>query len=110
MKHLVTKTLFALGASGALLLAQTPTPKSTDPQTAPTGANDTQMASKVRQALMDDQTTSTDAHNVRVSSHNGMVTLKGKVASDTEKDAMIAKAKQVAGDSNVKDEITVKSK
>jgi osmotically-inducible protein OsmY len=122
MKHIITKSVLALGASGVMLLAQsTPpqspqqrTPRSSDPssQTTPSGqtgsqASDSQMAAKVRQALMDDQTVGTTAHNVRVTSHNGMITLKGKVNSEQEKDAIVSKAKQVAGDSNIKDDITV---
>src|SRR5579885_1169571 len=120
MKNLISKSVLALGASGIMLMAQstTPqnpqqrTPRSTEPssQTTPSGSHtssDSQMAAKVRQALMDDQAIGTTAHNVHVSSHNGMVTLKGKVNSESEKDAIISKAKQVAGDSNIKDEITV---
>ena len=115
---IITKSILTLGASGILLLAQTPpqqkTPRSTDPaaQTAPSGSgtSDSQMAAKVRQALMDDQTVGTTAHNVRVTSHNGTVTLKGKVNSEEEKEAIVSKAHQVAGDSNIKDEITVSKK
>ncbi len=65
------------------------------------------MAAKVRQALTTDQNIGTAAQNVRVTSHNGMVTLKGKVSSEQEKDAIVSKARQVAGEGNVKDDITV---
>src|SRR5258708_7518520 len=104
MKHLIIKSVLAIGASGAALLAQTPqNPQSSQPQ--PGG--DSQMAAKVRQAITQDPTVGTAAQNVRVTSHNGMVTLRGKVTSEQERDAIVAKAKQVAGDANVKDEITV---
>jgi len=113
---LITKSILTLCASGIMLMAQSPTPqqktpRSTEPSTQ-TGSqtSDSQMAAKVRQALMDDQSVGTTAHNVRVTSHNGTVTLKGKVNSEQEKDAIMTKAKEVAGDSNIKDEITVSKK
>ena len=109
MKHLMTKTILVLGASGMMLLAQNPPPASTDPQATQgtRASNDSQMATKVHQAIMDDQTLGTAAHSVKVTAKNGTVTLHGKVATEQEKDAIETKAKQVAGDSNVKDEITV---
>ena len=115
MKHLIAKSVLALGASGLLVLAQSASPQT--PRTVPdqpgqsqTSNSDSQMASKVRSALMNDQTVGTTAHNVHVTAKNGMVTLKGKVNSEPERDAIVSKAKEVAGDSNVKDEITVAKK
>lgn len=107
MKHFVTKSILALSASGMLLVAQSPPSSQDPPSSQATPGSDTQMAAKVRQAIMQDPTAGTAAHNVKVSSHNGMVTLRGRVTSEEEKDAIVAKAKQVAGDANVKDDITV---
>jgi len=59
---------------------------------------------------MNDSTLSSTAHNVKVTSHGGMVTLRGKVNTNEDKDAIIAKAKEVAGSTNVKDELTVSAK
>ncbi len=50
------------------------------------------------------------AHNVKVISRNGTVTLKGKVTSDQEKKAIEDKATELAGPGNVTDELTVGSK
>ena len=46
---------------------------------------------------MADKSLSTYAHNVKIISQNGTVTLKGPVKSDDEKTAVIAKAVAVAG-------------
>ena len=107
MKTLILKTILAVGVAGALVIAQTPPPPE-QPAAQGTMATDSGMTSKVRQALNDDTTVGTAAHNIRVSTHNGMVTLRGKVDSAGEKDAAVAKAREIAGDANVKDEITVK--
>ena len=104
MKHLIISSCVVLGMSATGALAQKDSPNQPS-QTQP--GNDTQITAKVRQAITQDQTTGTAAQNVRVTSHNGMVTLKGKVSSAQEKDAIVAKAKEVAGDANVKDEISV---
>jgi osmotically-inducible protein OsmY len=108
MKRMITSSILALGASGMMLLAQSQPPSSQPPKKTPTSqTTDTQMATKVRQAIMQDQTLGSAAHNVKVTSQNGMVVLRGKVSTADEKDAILAKAKQVAGDTNVKDELTV---
>lgn len=106
--------LCILGVSG-LLLAQA-TPPTVPPQSSKdtmkdqSPAGDSNLASKVRKALTDDPTLAPTAQNVKVSSHAGMITLRGKVNTPDEKDAVVAKAKEVAGSTNVKDELTVSSK
>ncbi|GEM_PF-1961873 len=109
MKHFVLKSVLAFGAASLVLVAQTPQ-TSQPPSSTAQSTSDTQMAAKVRSALTTDTTTGTAAHNVKVTAHNGMVTLHGKVASESDKDAILSKAKSIAGDSNVKDEITVSKK
>lgn len=71
---------------------------------------DRETTRKIRKALVGDKSLSTYAHNVKVISQNGTVTLKGPVRSEDEKKAVEAKAAQIAGASNVKDELTVASK
>lgn len=73
-------------------------------------AADLDMAKNVRHALMQDKSLSTYAHNVKVIAQNGKVTLKGPVKSDDEKQAIEAKATEVAGPGNVVDELTVAPK
>jgi osmotically-inducible protein OsmY len=70
-------------------------------------AADLDLAKNVRHALMEDKSLSTYAHNVKVIAQDGKVTLKGPVKSDDEKQAIAAKATEVAGQGNVVDELTV---
>ena len=56
---------------------------------------------------MQDKSLSTYAHNIKVITQDGKVTLKGPVRTDDEKSTVVAKATQVAGQGNVNDELTV---
>ena len=109
MKKLILQSV-VVGAASVMAFAQT------TPQTPPQGATtqgtmtDSQMSTKIRQSIMNDTDTQSVAHNVRVTTKNGMVTLRGKVDTSAEKDAIVSHAKQIAGDSNVKDDITVAKK
>jgi hyperosmotically inducible periplasmic protein len=69
--------------------------------------SDRQLTQHVRQAIMGDKSLSTYAHNVKIISQNGVVTLKGPVRSDDEKRAIEAKADEVAGKDKVVSEMTV---
>jgi hyperosmotically inducible periplasmic protein len=71
---------------------------------------DRDLARKIRKSIMDDKNLSTYAHNVKVIARGGTVILKGPVRSDEEKTAIEAKAVEVAGAVNVKNELTVKPK
>jgi hyperosmotically inducible periplasmic protein len=73
-------------------------------------ATDRQLVQQIRRALVKDKSLSTNAHNVKVIADNGAVTLKGPVDSDTEKQAVEAKASQIAGSDKVTSELHVKSK
>ncbi|MGA9564120.1 MAG: BON domain-containing protein, partial [Candidatus Korobacteraceae bacterium] len=68
---------------------------------------DRELAQNVRKAIMQDKALSTYAHNVKVISQNGQITLKGPVRSEDEKQALEAKAAEVAGKANVVNELTV---
>jgi osmotically-inducible protein OsmY len=70
-------------------------------------SSDVELARNVRRAIQSDKSLSTYAHNVKVISQNGQVTLKGSVRSQDEKDAVVAKAAEVAGKNNVVNELTV---
>jgi osmotically-inducible protein OsmY len=70
-------------------------------------SSDVELARNVRRAIQSDKSLSTYAHNVKVISQNGQVTLKGPVRSQDEKDAVVAKAAEVAGKNNVVNELTV---
>jgi osmotically-inducible protein OsmY len=71
-------------------------------------ASDRDSMQKIRQAIASDKSLSTYAHNVKVISKNGKVTLKGPVRSEEEKRSIEAKAEEVAGKGNVVNDLTVK--
>jgi len=62
---------------------------------------DIQISAAVRKAVVDDKALSTNAHNVKITTANGVVTLRGPVKSEQEKSSIESKAKQVAGVSRV---------
>jgi hyperosmotically inducible protein len=64
---------------------------------------------KIRKAIMADKTLSTNAHNVKVISQHGQVTLRGVVNSDEEKSTVERLATDVAGSGTVTNSLTVKS-
>jgi hyperosmotically inducible protein len=68
---------------------------------------DRETTKKIRSALMDDKSLSTYAHNIKIITTDGMVTLKGPVRSEDEKSAIEAKAREIAGNSNVTNNLTV---
>ena len=70
-------------------------------------ANDKALARQIRQALVKDKALSTYAHNVKVISQGGQVTLKGPVRSQEEKRTVEAKAEQIAGEQNVTSQLEV---
>jgi hyperosmotically inducible periplasmic protein len=62
----------------------------------------------IRRAIVQDKSLSTYAHNVKIISQNGMVTLKGPVRSEEEKAAVEAKAAEIAGKDKVTSQLEVK--
>jgi osmotically-inducible protein OsmY len=68
---------------------------------------DRELAKKIRSSILKDKSLSTYAHNIKIISQNGTVTLKGPVRSDDEKAAIDAKATAIAGAGNVTDQLTV---
>jgi hypothetical protein len=68
---------------------------------------DRETTKQIRGALMKDKSLSTYAHNIKVITRDGKVTLKGPVRSDDEKNEIAAKAASIAGADNVTNEITV---
>ncbi len=65
-----------------------------------TSAADRNLTAKIRKALMADKSLSTSAHNVKIITQKGMVTLKGSVRSADEENSIVAKAADAAGSSD----------
>jgi len=68
---------------------------------------DRKVVQDVRKALTSDDSLSTSAQNVTVVSANGKVTLRGSVKDQSEKQKIQDKAMQVAGVTNVDNQLTV---
>jgi hyperosmotically inducible protein len=68
---------------------------------------DIALTAEIRKAIMADKTLSTSAHNVKIVTANGIVTLRGNVPSESEKDTVASKAKDLAGATNVVDQLAV---
>jgi len=72
-------------------------------------ASDVDLTKNIRRSIVDDKSLSSYAHNVKVISQNGTVTLKGPVKSESEKSAIVAKAVSAAGGADkVVDQMSVK--
>ena len=70
--------------------------------------SDRDITKKIRQAIIADKSLSMYGHNVKIITRNGMVTLKGPVHSDEEKQTIASKAADVVGQDKVTNQITVK--
>jgi hyperosmotically inducible protein len=129
MKLEIRSVVCALALSGALLTGSL---QAQDTQAAPdnTKANkgdrntqstnadkamknnlsDREVEAHIRREIVKDKNLSTYAHNVKIVSANGKVTLRGPVRSDEEKQTVEQYAKKYAADQNVINELTVKPK
>jgi osmotically-inducible protein OsmY len=70
---------------------------------------DREVTAAVRRAIVDDSTLSVNAHNIKIITANGVVTLRGPVKSQAEKDAIEAKAKAVAGVTSVDNQLEIEN-
>ena len=70
---------------------------------------DIKTTADIRRAIMDDKTMSVNAQNCKIITDKaGMVTLRGVVNSQAEKDSVAAKARIIAGDAKVDNQLEVK--
>ena len=69
--------------------------------------SDRAITQKSRAEVMKDKSLSTYAHNVKIVTQDGKVTLKGPVRTEDEKASIAQKAAAIAGESNVTNEIEV---
>jgi hyperosmotically inducible periplasmic protein len=70
--------------------------------------SDRMTTARIRKAITGDKTLSTYAHNVKIITLNGAVTLKGPVKSDEEKNKIAAMTANIVSADKVTDELTVK--
>jgi hyperosmotically inducible periplasmic protein len=115
-------SLFLLGLS-PVVRAQDPTPVPPDnsavnardrdagAMTAGQQSNskgDMELTRKIRRAVVKNKSLSTMAHNVKIITANGAVTLRGPVKTDAEKTTIGNLAQQIAGADKVDNQIEVK--
>ncbi len=72
-----------------------------------TNPSDQAVTQKIRKAIHEDQSLSSYAHNIKVITQDGKVTLRGPVRSEEEKNNLEAKAVSVAGQGNVTNQLDV---
>lgn len=72
--------------------------------------NDQETTRKIRAAVSKDKSLSTYAHNVKIITQNGKVTLRGPVRSDEEKTNIASKASAVASEGNVDNQLEIAPK
>jgi len=68
---------------------------------------DRETARQIRRAIIKDKSLSTYAHNVKIITQDGKVTLRGPVRSEEEKSNIEAKAVVVAGQGNVTNQLEI---
>ena len=68
---------------------------------------DRAITQKIRKAVHDDTSLSTYAHNIKIITQDGKVTLRGPVRSEDEKNNLQAKAVKVAGQENVTNQLEI---
>jgi hyperosmotically inducible periplasmic protein len=69
--------------------------------------SDRAITQQIRKAIHQDNILSTYAHNIKIITQDGKVTLRGPVRSDDEKNNIEAKAVAVAGKDNVTDQLEI---
>jgi len=69
--------------------------------------SDREITRKIRRAVMKDKSLSMKAHNVKIITRDGRVTLKGPVKTDKEKAAIEKAAANVVGKGKVSNELEV---
>jgi hyperosmotically inducible protein len=71
-------------------------------------ANDVELTRKIRSSVVADDSLSTMAHNVKIISASGSVTLRGPVKTEQERTVIASKAEAIAGAGKVNNQLEVK--
>jgi hyperosmotically inducible periplasmic protein len=113
----VTGAVLSLGIAGVMAIAQDQNTKPDNSaqnknqnQTAQiqsSAASDRELTAKIRKAIVADKDLSTYAHNIKIITQNGTVTLKGPVKSDEEKQEIERDAAGVVSRASIVDQLTV---
>lgn len=123
---MTNRNAFIAGAAAFTLLAAIASAQSTAPDnskansdgvnsTSKTSTADAQkndstdiaLTQQIRKSVIADKSLSSYAHNIKIVTVDGAVTLNGVVRDSHEKDVVVMKAQAIAGKSNVTDDLTV---
>ncbi len=125
MKRIFTNSLLLAALAGAHALAQNapsaPAADNTRSNAVPANssmhtsiadgqtnmASDLKITQQIRKSVIADKNLSAYAHNVKIVSVNGAVTLNGVVKSDHEKSVVVQKAQAIVGKDKVTNDLTV---
>ena len=70
-------------------------------------ASDVKLAQKIRRHIVADRSLSTMAHNVKIITADGVVTLRGPVKTQGEKQRVAAAAERIAGQNKVHNDLEI---
>src|SRR4029453_7619986 len=73
-------------------------------------AGDRELTAAIRKSIVDDDSLSTNAHNVKIIMVDGVVTLRGPVKTPAEKAAVAALAQKAKGVKRVDNQLEVEAK
>ncbi|MES2662087.1 MAG: BON domain-containing protein [Pseudomonadota bacterium] len=71
--------------------------------------NDLNVTTQIRQSIVEDDSLSTNAHNIKIITTNGTVTLRGPVDSETERERILATAKKFSKNYEIVDQLEINS-
>ena len=71
---------------------------------------DVELTRRIREAVVADDSLSTNAHNVKIITINGKVTLRGPVENEAERAKIVATAQQLAGKNKVDNKLEIANK
>jgi hyperosmotically inducible periplasmic protein len=71
---------------------------------------DRALTQQIRKAVVADKSLSTTAKNIKIITRDGVVTLRGPVNNPHEKEAIAAKAQQIAGVNKIDNQLEVKGR
>jgi hyperosmotically inducible periplasmic protein len=125
-RHTIAHIALSVGLVVGSAVAHAQTPSQTPPDNTKTNTRDRaataktadqqsnskadlDLTQKIRSAIVADKALSTYAHNVKVITRDGHVTLKGPVQTVEEKTAIAAKAAEIAGTGKVTNQTSVMS-
>ncbi|MDA8745856.1 BON domain-containing protein [Rubripirellula amarantea] len=72
-------------------------------------SDDIDQVAAIRSAVLDLEDLSTNGRNVKIITDGGQVVLRGPVASDSERDAIVQVAERIAGSGNVNNQLEVET-